>query len=469
MRRRAAVPRCRRCRSTPTTTARRCSCSSSGPARWRPASSPTRDELALHRRDRPPPRRAAAGDRAGRRPPAHPRRRRGRRRARPPLRACCRPGYRTSTRHGSLRRRGVVVVRAARRRPAADVRRPVGVRRAVHRRRRGRGRAASTSRRSPPALAQLVERSLVMRAPDRRYVLLETLRAFGAEQLGGRGPARRRRASATPATTSTWVERADARLLRARASRCSPRSTPRSPSCAPRSAGCSTTARSSSPAGWSRRCCDYGFLRLRPDVLAWAERVTAADPDDRSPLAPRGVGRRRVRGVDGRRRRRDRRRAPRGRCASPSAPAADAPPRWRRSAAAIALFEGRLDDAAALVPAGGRRGRRDDPAQRLIARGIGAARPRLRRRPDAPPSRPTRCSPRSATRATPHAAYAWYCAGEADLGRRRRPGPGAARPGRSSWPSRPARRSSPGSPARRRRRSTPGSATRRSRPPTTGG
>ena len=30
---------------------------------------------------------------------------------------------------------------------------------------------------------------------------------------------------------------------------------------------------------------DYGVLRLRPDVLAWAEQVTDADPDDRSPLA----------------------------------------------------------------------------------------------------------------------------------------------------------------------------------------
>ena len=37
------------------------------------------------------------------------------------------------------------------------------------------------------ALAQLVERSLVMRTPSRRYVLLETLRAFGAERLAADG------------------------------------------------------------------------------------------------------------------------------------------------------------------------------------------------------------------------------------------------------------------------------------------
>ena len=30
---------------------------------------------------------------------------------------------------------------------------------------------------------------------------------------------------------------------------------------------------------------DFGFLRLRPDVLAWADQVIAADPDGDSPLA----------------------------------------------------------------------------------------------------------------------------------------------------------------------------------------
>jgi hypothetical protein len=33
-------------------------------------------------------------------------------------------------------------------------------------------------------LQQLAERSLVLRAADRRYVLLETLRAFASEHLG---------------------------------------------------------------------------------------------------------------------------------------------------------------------------------------------------------------------------------------------------------------------------------------------
>ena len=44
-------------------------------------------------------------------------------------------------------------------------------------------------------------------------------------------------------------------------------------------------ATSSRPAASSRRSVTTACLRLRPDVLAWAERVTAADPDDRSPYA----------------------------------------------------------------------------------------------------------------------------------------------------------------------------------------
>src|SRR5690606_16633281 len=32
---------------------------------------------------------------------------------------------------------------------------------------------------------------------------------------------------------------------------------------------------------------NYALLRLRPDVVAWAERVTAADPDGRAPNASR--------------------------------------------------------------------------------------------------------------------------------------------------------------------------------------
>ena len=56
---------------------------------------------------------------------------------------------------------------------------------------------------------------------------------------------------------------------------------------------------------------DYGFLRLRPDVMGWAERVIAADPEDASPRWRALVWRRGYARVDGRRHDRDRRLAAR--------------------------------------------------------------------------------------------------------------------------------------------------------------
>ena len=301
----------------------------------------------LRRRDRAPARRAAAGHRAGRGPPAH-----------PTTSPRSPPGSTTAS---------TCCRRATARRPAtgrwpppcrgrsgcstttlrADLRRPVGVRRVVHR----DDAAAVCGRRgtATAALAQLVERSLVMRAPDRRYVLLETLRAFGAEQLAAAdGPTSS--PSATPVTRSSGSSAPTAgcssrvgavrRRDRRRASR----------SCAPRSSGCSTTTRSSSPAASSARSLDYGLLRLRPDVLAWAERVTDADPRRPQPVAPRRVGGRGLRRVDGRRRRRDRR---------PQRPGA----RGRRAAGGDAAAGGG-DDPGQLraVRGSSRRGRRVVPS-----------------------------------------------------------------------------------------------------------
>ncbi len=40
-------------------------------------------------------------------------------------------------------------------------------------------RSTSAGPEAPEAVAQLAERSLVMRVPGRRHVLLETLRAYG--------------------------------------------------------------------------------------------------------------------------------------------------------------------------------------------------------------------------------------------------------------------------------------------------
>ena len=101
------------------------------------------------------------------------------------------------------------------------------------------------------------------------------------------GPSRR--ASAMPVTRSTGSRRPTGGCSSRAADADSPRSTPASPSCAPRSTGCSTTDEVELAGRLVVALLDYGFLRLRPDVLAWAERVSDADPEDRSPLAPGGV------------------------------------------------------------------------------------------------------------------------------------------------------------------------------------
>jgi predicted ATPase len=134
------------------------------------------------------------------------------------------------------------------------------------------------------ALAQLTERSLVQRTPDRRYVLLETLRAFGIEQLAATGEAdlvgeRHARHMVD------WVVRADGRL-----------SQPGEPAIAEIDAAIPELR---AALAWlldhgehelAGRLIGaliyYGLLRLRPDVLAWSATVAAADPDDRSPAAP---------------------------------------------------------------------------------------------------------------------------------------------------------------------------------------
>ncbi len=135
------------------------------------------------------------------------------------------------------------------------------------------------------ALAQLVERSLVVRTPSRGYVLLETLRAFGADRLVEEG--RLDVVSERHARHQvTWVEAARWRLQE-----------PGEPVLAAIDAAVPELRHA---LGWLLEqdaveqagrlvsgLWDYGFLRLRPDVLAWAEQVAARDPDDRSPFASR--------------------------------------------------------------------------------------------------------------------------------------------------------------------------------------
>jgi predicted ATPase/DNA-binding SARP family transcriptional activator len=260
------------------------------------------------------------------------------------------------------------------------------------------------------ALAQLGERSLVIRAAGRRYVLLETIRAFGAEQLAASD-----RAEAVAERHARhqvdWIEQADQRLLE-----------PGETALADID-GAVPELRTA--LGWLldhdqvelagrlvAALLDYGFLRLRPDVLAWSERVTAVDPEDRSPLASLvwvvaafaswmsgdlvETGRRSARALQ----------------VADSA-GGEVPSEVASMQGSVELFEGRLGEAARwyrrAVDAAAA-----DPAQRLMVAGsellaIGYG-------GDATVA--DLASDLLATvgeTANPHVAYVWYCAGEAVL------------------------------------------------------
>ncbi|KQY33357.1 hypothetical protein ASD42_15955 [Nocardia sp. Root136] len=130
------------------------------------------------------------------------------------------------------------------------------------------------------SLTELTERSLVSRAPGRRYALLETLRTFG----------RTERATADDHTGARhahyfvdWVERAGRELAR-------------SATVISRIDDAITELQralhwlldhgdTANAARLVAALMDYGLLRLRPDVLGWAELVIAADPDATGRLA----------------------------------------------------------------------------------------------------------------------------------------------------------------------------------------
>ncbi len=97
------------------------------------------------------------------------------------------------------------------------------------------------------ALDQLVERSLVMRAPDRRYGLLETLAGVRRRTAGRRREGWGGRPSVMLGTTSKWSRPRTGGWATPATPRWR-RSTPCSRSCARRSAGCSSTTSSTSPA-----------------------------------------------------------------------------------------------------------------------------------------------------------------------------------------------------------------------------
>jgi predicted ATPase/DNA-binding SARP family transcriptional activator len=261
------------------------------------------------------------------------------------------------------------------------------------------------------ALNQLAERSLVMRAPDRRYMLLETLRAFGTEQL-----AADRRADETGERHARhqvgWIESADRRLLEST-----------HPAAITEIDAALPELRTA--LGWLldhhqlelagrlvTALLDYGFLRLRPDVLAWSTRVTDADPHDGSLLAPEVCavsayaawmsGDMAETGVQTMRALRASERAG----GNVSAEVATV-------CGSYALFEGRLDESAQWY----RRARDaaiEDPAQRLIAASAEVLALTYAGDPSASNVAADLLAEVGDAR-TPYAAYAWFCAGEADL------------------------------------------------------
>lgn len=260
------------------------------------------------------------------------------------------------------------------------------------------------------ALAQLVERSLVMRLPGRRYALLETLRAFGADQLARRGrldTVAERHAE----HHLQWVERADVRLTEPGANALTEidATLPELRSAFAWLIGRGDVERA---ARLAVALLDYGLLRVRPDVLAWAEQVTAADPDGRSRLSAlvwvttayaswmQGdidqVGERGGRALQ-----------------LAEQLEGEPPAEVLTIRGSHALFHGRLDEAAASY----RRAvelAASDPGQRLIASGslllvLGYA--------GDPASNELAAAVLAEVgdAVTPYASYVWHCAGEADL------------------------------------------------------
>ena len=259
------------------------------------------------------------------------------------------------------------------------------------------------------ALDALAERSLITRSADGRYTLLETLRAFGAERLDAEE--RREAVARRHALYAVdWTQAANSRLL-VSGSHALQEIDAALPDLAVAFEWLLSVSEVALAGQIVMGLQDFGFLRLRPDVLAWADQVIAADPDGESPLADviwtagavaawlqgdlAGAGRRAARALETSRQR-----------------GVDPPPSVLQSLGNQALFEGRLAEAIELY----RRGRElagatgeaitmqgtevlalayaGDPATSDAAEALLAEQGHIE---------------------TPFAAFAWYCAGEAEL------------------------------------------------------
>lgn len=148
--------------------------------------------------------------------------------------------------------------------------------------------AAVTGLTEPEAaqvLADLAERSLLNRSPGRRYVMLETLRAFGSERLSDLG----RSELVADRHAKHMVERLETAALGLLDP--GPAAMDEIDASLPELHVALRWSVSRGDLDLAGRLAgaflDYGLLRLRPDVFEWGDKVTALDPSDRSLHAPR--------------------------------------------------------------------------------------------------------------------------------------------------------------------------------------
>ncbi|WP_067859190.1 AfsR/SARP family transcriptional regulator [Nocardia shimofusensis] len=261
-------------------------------------------------------------------------------------------------------------------------------------------------------LGQLMERSLVMRYPGRRYVLLETLRAFGREQLAAENQWETV-AGRHAGYMLAWAEQAHERLALPGSSAI--REIDEAVNELQRALEWLLGHDEADAAGrLVAALFDYGLLRLRPDVLGWAERVVEALPGEPSPLLATVsaaaaysawmVGDVRLAGERA------------GRALEVARAAAESVPMRVFSANGVyELFAGRLETAAHWYQlAAEESAEAGDHIYRLIPHGtdvmvrgyIGDARTR---------ELAAELADDLGEDTSPYAAYAWYCAGEAVL------------------------------------------------------
>lgn len=263
------------------------------------------------------------------------------------------------------------------------------------------------------ALARLTEQSLVQREPGQRFVLLETLRDYGATVLVDRGEADAV-AGRHAHHQVRWVEDADVRLLTG-----GPGVTSEIDAAVPelrRGLGWLLDhSQLDDAARLVAALRDYGFFRLRPDVLSWCEQVIAAGPARLGALASHvWHGATYAAWMTGERATTRARAAEARRVSGLADP--DLPPEVATVSGSMALFDGDLPEAVrwyrqAIAAC------EDDPAQRLFA---SATEVLALAYADDAHAGARALEVVAAVEAvgatdTPYAAYAWYAAGEALL------------------------------------------------------